>query len=176
MYTSSPDTQYSDTSCHSRNGQRGGERHVQSESVTYVFCRWENGLFLTKKMQRDYCGSGGAFWRGRQERIARSTGRATCEEKWEQTFKVKNGENGKNSERRRARSTREDVIQKGGVQKQKVSPERSVGDLCNAPLPRPARLSHQFRSLPTGKECAELYLHSPVRPYGVVLKYYKEVR
>jgi hypothetical protein len=47
------------------------------------------------------------------------------------------------------------------------SPERLVGDLCNAPLPRPACLSHQFPSLPTGQERVELYFHWPIRPYGV---------
>jgi hypothetical protein len=50
-----------------------------------------------------------------------------------------------------------------------------VGDLCNAPLPTPARVSHQFPSLPTGQECMEMYLHSPMRPSGVMPNYCKEV-
>jgi hypothetical protein len=89
---------------------------------------------------------------------------------------MKNGEkNGKKQRKKKnMKHVRENVIQKGGVQKQKISPESSVGDLCNAPLPVPARLSHQFPSLPTGQECVELYLNSPILPYVVVLKCYKE--
>jgi hypothetical protein len=73
------------------------------------------------------------------------------------------GEEWKKQRKKKSKKhVRENVIQKVGVQKQKVSPERSLGVLCNALLPRPAHLSHQFPFLPTGQECVELYFHLPI--------------
>jgi len=66
--------------------------------------------------------------------------------------------------KKRKKQVRENVIQK-------VSSEMLMGDLCNAPLPRPAHLSHQFPS-PRARMRGVVpqFAHTT---YGVVLKYYK---